>query len=87
MYTVYMNTQQYTIRNVPSDVTRVLKKRAQRSNKSFNQVVVDALVEQTLHGAGSGSDKAGWLFGKHQLDAGFDEAIRRQSEIDEKLWQ
>lgn len=81
-----MNTQQYTIRNVPESVTRVLKKRAHRSNRSFNQVVVDALLEQT-RGAGRDIDKAGWLFGKHQLDKKFDEAIKQQSKIDEDLWR
>lgn len=81
-----MSTQQYTIRNVPESVTRVLKKRAQREKKSFNQTVVDVLMEQT-QGVGGKDDKVGWLFGKHQLDEKFDEAIKQQSKIDEDLWR
>jgi plasmid stability protein len=79
-----MNTdaQQYTIRNVPARVTAVLKKRARLSGRSFNQVVVDALIAATESGG-----RVDWLFGAHDLDDVFDDAIKQQSDVDPALWQ
>lgn len=41
---VYMSIQ-YTIRNIPPNVDKALKKRAKISRKSFNQIVVDELTK------------------------------------------
>lgn len=45
VYTVYMGSIQYTIRNIPEPVNRVLRQRAKRTGKSFNQVLVEALEQ------------------------------------------
>ncbi|QQS65185.1 hypothetical protein IPO96_01360 [Candidatus Saccharibacteria bacterium] len=83
-----MSKIQYTIRNIPPAVDMVIKKRSQRTGKSFNQTVVDLLTMQTFGTtqiqAETGFD---WLFGANTLDGSFDEAIADLSKIDKKLWQ
>jgi hypothetical protein len=80
--------KQYTIRNIPSDVDRVLRRRAKADGKSFNQVALEALV------AGAGRDLKpkrdfreviGSLTRKQADD--FEAEIRRQHQIDPELWR
>ena len=87
-YNVYMNKIQYTIRNIPPAVDKVIKKRSKQSGKSFNQTVVDLLSLQTFGTTKVPTDNNfDWLFGANTLDESFDEAIKDLSQIDEKLWQ
>ena len=88
-YYVYMRKIQYTIRNIPPSVDKVIRKRSKQSGKSFNQTVVDLLSLQTFGTTkpDSEDDNFDWLFGANGLDDAFDEAIKDQSLIDEKLWQ
>ena len=87
-YTVGMSKIQYTLRGVPPQLDRVLKKRAKQSGKSFNKMVIETLNLQAF-----GSSKVpeanvfNELFGANTLDKDFDDAIKDQSRIDEKLWQ
>ena len=83
-----MSNIQYTIRNIPSPVDKVIRKRSKQSGKSFNQTVVDLLSLQTF-GTTDVTDKANfdWLFDKNTLDENFDKAIKDISQIDEKLWK
>jgi hypothetical protein len=83
-----MNTRQYTIRGIPADVDRVLRRRAKEASKSFNQVALDALV------AGTGvpqvprrdfSQVIGSLTAKQA--AAMDDEIRLQRRVDPELWQ
>lgn len=78
--------RQYTIRNVPDHVDRVLRHRAKATRKSFNQVALEALV------AGVGEsvprrDLSG-IAGTLPPDeaALLEEEIRRQHQIDPDLW-
>ena len=83
-----MNNIQYTIRNIPPEVDRIIKKRSKQSGKSFNQTVVDLLSFQTLGTTKIPTDSNfDWLFGANTLDDSFDEAIKGLSQIDEKLWR
>ncbi len=41
-----MNTSQYTIRNVPLRLDRVLRKRAKLTGKSLNQLVIEDIAAQ-----------------------------------------
>ncbi|MBI3624484.1 hypothetical protein HY218_02505 [Candidatus Saccharibacteria bacterium] len=83
-----MNKIQYTIRNVPPAVDKVIKKRSKQSGKSFNQTVVDLLSLQTFGTTKVPTDNNfDWLFGANTLDASFDEAIKDLSKIDETIWQ
>lgn len=90
VYNVCMAGIQYTIRNIPPAVDRVIRKRAQQSGKSFNQTVVDLLALQTLGTIEPPKDdNFDWLFGagKDSLGFEFDEALKDLSKPDPKLWQ
>jgi hypothetical protein len=83
-----MNKIQYTIRNIPPAVDRVIKKRSKQSGKSFNQTVIDLLSLQTFGTTKPVVDDGfDWLFGAMSLDDGFDQAIKDQSTIDPELWK
>ena len=43
-----MSNIQYTIRNIPEPVDRVIKKRSKQYGRSFNQTVIDLLSLQTF---------------------------------------
>lgn len=85
-----MNKIQYTIRNIPPAVDKVIRNRAKRKGKSFNSTVIDALTLQTL--GGIHIDEAhqeifNRLQGANTLDKEFDRAIKDQSNIDNSLWR
>lgn len=87
-YNVCMKRIQYTIRNIPPQVDKAIKKRAKQTGKSFNQTVVDILSVETLGTAEPPFDESfDWLFGRKTLDADFDEAMKKMSQVDKKLWQ
>lgn len=78
---------QYTIRNVPQSVDRVLRFRAKDSGRSFNQLVIDALVAgtgQELRPKRDFSEVIGSLSAE-EADR-MEEEISRQRQIDEDLW-
>jgi plasmid stability protein len=84
-----MNTVQYTIRGIPLDVDKMLRKRAKREGKSFNKTIVD-LLESSLF-TKTAAKKSESIFermrGAGTLDDKFFEAIEAQSQIDESLWK
>ncbi|HVA10678.1 MAG TPA: hypothetical protein VNG32_00730 [Candidatus Dormibacteraeota bacterium] len=83
-----MATIQYTIRNIPPSVDKVIRKRSKQSGKSFNQTVVDLLSIQTFGTTKiPANNNFDWLFNKNTLDESFDEAIESMSKVDKKLWQ
>jgi hypothetical protein len=87
-YNVYMTNIQYTIRNIPIPVDRVIRKRSKQSGLSFNQTVVDLLSLQTFGTTKIvNDDDFNWLYNKNTLDDSFDKAIKDISQVDKKLWQ
>ena len=71
-----MSKIQYTIRNIPPAVDKVIKKRSKQSGKSFNQTVVELLSIHRLLDLPNRQedDSFDWLFGawvKKQLRSGF----------------
>lgn len=83
-----MKTTQYTIRNIPPALDRVIRKRSAQSGKSFNQTVIDLLSQQTFGTTEPRQDdNFDWLFGKNTLDESFDDAIEKLSKVDKRLWQ
>ena len=79
---------QYTIRNIPPSVDKVIRKRSQQSGQSFNQTVVDLLTLQTFGTTDPKPDTDfNWLYGQNTLDESFDDTIQNLSQVDEKLWQ
>lgn len=79
---------QYTIRNIPVEVDRVLKQRAKQLGKSFNQVVVDALSAGTAQRVQPPRDLSfiqGSLTPAEAKE--LEQNIRSQKAIDPKLWK
>lgn len=71
-----MNSTQYTIRAVPAKLDKALRKRAQKTGKSLNEVLVESLAR----GAGINIDDQtyhdlDWFVGSLTLDESFDEAM------------
>jgi hypothetical protein len=83
-----MSNIQYTIRNIPLPVDKVIRKRSKQTGKSFNQTVVDLLSLQTF-GTTDVPDNSNfdWLFNINTLDSHFDKAIKEMSQVDENLWK
>jgi len=83
-----MTKIQYTIRNIPPSVDRVIRKRSQQTGQSFNQTVVDLLSLQTFGTTDPKTDTDfDWLYNQNTLDESFDGAIQSLSRADEKLWR
>lgn len=76
---------QYTIRGVPAEVDRELRRKARQRNQSLNQVVVEELTAAT-QGAKKRADFTSWLGGWVD-DPAFDEALRAQRQIDWDMWR
>src|SRR5471030_441227 len=76
-YNACMNHTQYTIRSIPPKVDTALRRRAQQTGRSLNEVVVEALAK----GAGVTPDETftdlDWFIGNNSLDASFDESMER----------
>jgi hypothetical protein len=76
---------QYTIRGVPSEVDRVLRKKAAQLKISLNQVVIEELTRATI-GRTRKADFSD-LVGKWTPDPAFDEIIAAQRQIDWDKWK
>ena len=83
-----MQTIQYTIRNIPPSVDKVIRKRSKQTGLSFNQTVVDLLSLQTFGTTDpKPSTNFDWLYGQNTLDQSFDDAMKSLSSIDDKMWR
>lgn len=76
---------QYTIRGIPREVDRVLRKKAGERKSSLNQIVVDELTVATI-GRRQRADFSD-LVGRWTADPGFDEIIASQRRIDPEKWK
>ncbi len=76
---------QYTIRGVPLEVDRALRKKAAQLKLSLNQLVVDELTRATI-GRTQKADFSG-LVGQWTPDPAFDEVIAAQRQIDWDKWK
>jgi plasmid stability protein len=80
--------EQFTIRNIPPHVARLLRERAARSRKSLNTTLVEALVKE----AGLANEPVRFhdldeLAGQWVEDPAFDEALQAQDFVDESIWK
>jgi hypothetical protein len=81
------HTRQYTIRNIPERVDRVLKKKAKESGKSFNQVALEALASGAGESMKPKRDFSEVIGSLSEKEASRIEAeIRLQRQIDSGLW-
>jgi hypothetical protein len=80
---VHTGSVQYTIRGVPREVDRILRKKAARRKQSLNQVIVDELATAAHGRRADFSDLAGpWT-----PDPAFDDILAAQRKIDAKKWK
>ncbi len=80
--------KQYTIRNIPESIDRSLRRKAKESQKSFNQVALEALTlgaGQNLVPKRNFTEVIGSLSSKEAAD--IEEEIRLQHQIDPSLWK
>ena len=76
---------QYSIRQVPREVDRILRQKAARSRRSLNQVILDELTEAAL----GGKKRADFsdIVGQWTPDPAFDEILASQRQIDAEKWK
>ena len=86
-----MSKIQYTIRNIPPELDRYLRKLAKFSGKSLNQVVIDELEVRNMPDL-SVKNKANsldWLFGSgmdEETIKALEEDDKNQKELTRKEW-
>ena len=81
------HARQYTIRDVPEDVDRALRRRAKELGKSINRVALEALA--TAAGQEVQRRDLSFIAGSmspREADR-VDEEVRRQRKIDPDLWR
>lgn len=88
-YNAYMNTTQYTIRNIPADVDRVIRKKAKISGRSINQVIIDDMrqvnglsAKAKLGGALAGLE---WFVGAGAIDDATLKALEEDDKAQKSL--
>lgn len=76
---------QYTIRGIPAEVDRALRKTSAERGVSLNQLVVEKLMAAT----GVGMRRANFsdLVGTWTEDPAFDSAVAAFREVDEEMWR
>jgi len=76
---------QYTVRGIPPEVDRALRRKAADRKRSLNQTIVDELTAATI-GVRQRADF--WdLTGQWTPDPAFDEIIAAQRQIDPDKWK
>jgi hypothetical protein len=78
---------QYTLRNIPAALDRILRAQARREGKSLNEIAIRALQRA----AGLSEEPIrhrdlGGLSGEWEEDAEFEAALADQDRVDEALW-
>jgi len=76
---------QYTIRGVPAEVDRALRRKAAKRKLSLNRVIVDELTVAAI-GDKPRADFSD-LVGQWVPDAAFDEVLAAQRQIDWDKWK
>jgi hypothetical protein len=82
-------TMQYTLRHIPPDLDRALRKVARQQRKSLNQVAVDAL----RRGSGANEEKPmkrrdlADIAGTWKCDPEIDKALADQRRLDPEMWE
>jgi hypothetical protein len=80
---------QYTLRNIPPDLDRVLRKTASQQRKSLNQVAIEALRRAAGLGEGRATKHRDLsdIAGTWQDDRTIDAALADQRRIDPEMWE
>ena len=76
-YTAYMNSIQYTIRNIPEPVDTAVRSVARKKGISFNSTVVEALeMAVGANGRQTRNTDFDWIIGSGLKDDSFDESMQ-----------
>lgn len=76
---------QYTIRGIPPDVDRALRRKAASRKQSLNQLIFDELTAATV-GTRKKADFTD-LLGRWTPDPAFDEIVALQRQVDPDKWK
>jgi hypothetical protein len=76
---------QYTVRGVPKEVDRALRRKAARRKQSLNQLLIDELTMAAV-GRKPQADFSD-LAGQWSADKAFDEILSTQRKIDPDQWK
>lgn len=87
-FNAYNAGMQYTLRNVPKQVDRLLRERARREGKSLNEVVLEALARVLgLEGVPTVHRNLRDIAGTWTRDKDTESALDDQRRIDRDLWR
>jgi hypothetical protein len=81
------NNIQFTVRNVPAQVAKALKRKAKNKNTSLNQTLVEALKKDVDDNINPIYHDLDPIIGSWVDDEEFDSAIADQDQIDESIWK
>ena len=70
-----MNTKQYTIRAVPHKVDEALRRKAQKTGKTLNEVAVEALTKGAGVTPNAKFNDLDWFVGSMDKDSELDKAM------------
>lgn len=80
-----MNSIQYTVRNIPEDVDKILRLRTKKNKQNFNKTLVDALSKSA--NIGTQKNDLEWLYGSGGIGKEEQESFESQRTIDKKAWK
>ena len=84
----YCRCLQYTIRNLPAQLDKLIRKRAHEEGKSINTVAVEALMEAFgLRESDPSYRELAELSGSWVDDPAVEEALEAQRGIDDEMWR
>ena len=82
------HTSQYTLRGIPANLDRALRRRARQEGKSLNRTAVELLAEGPgVSGEPLRHDDLDDLVGTWVEDPDFDRAIQEMDKVDPHLWR
>ncbi|MES2971845.1 MAG: plasmid stability protein stbC [Patescibacteria group bacterium] len=82
-----MSSIQYTIRNIPEPVDKVLRRRARKQGQSFNATIVEVLQQATGQAEKNKTyNDLDWFYGSGGIGTEERKAFDAQHKIDKELW-
>ena len=83
-----MSNIQYTIRNVPPDLDKVLRLRSKKNKQSFNTTIVQTLRQAVTPNASKpNSGDLDWFYGSGGIGETEIESFRQQRTVDVNAWK
>jgi hypothetical protein len=79
---------QYTLRKIPRELDKALRRKAKEQGKSLNQVVIEALARDAgVNGTATKFHDLDFAIGTWVEDPEFDKIIEEQRQIDPEMWK